>query len=104
MKHIREYKEFLNENTNARRFQNKGKLRYSDQFSGNISLSKTIGTELGFDPKKGSSGVGFDNVSFLGGGGGPAQQLRHGALAAPAPPPLHSLLLLALALALRPGA
>ena len=64
MKHVREYEEFLNENTNAKRFQNKGKLRYSDQFSGNISLSKTIGTELGFDPKKGSSGVGFDNVSM----------------------------------------
>lgn len=63
MKHIKEYEEFLNEN--AKRFQNKGKLRYNDQFSGNISLSKTISSELGFDPKKDSSkGVGFDSTSM----------------------------------------
>jgi len=58
-------KESINENRNARRFQNKGKLGYNDQFSGNVSLSLTIGNEVGFGPKKKyGEGIGFDNVSM----------------------------------------
>lgn len=64
MKHIKEYHEII-ESRNARRFQNKGKLGYNDQFSGNVSLSKTIGDELGFDRKKEySEGIGFDGGSM----------------------------------------
>ena len=40
-------------------------LNYRDQFIGKISLAKTIGTELGFNPKKEySEGVGFDYISL----------------------------------------
>lgn len=64
MKHIKEYNEIL-ESRNARRFQSKGKLGYNDQFSGNVSLSKTIGDELGFDRKKEfTEGIGFDGGSM----------------------------------------
>lgn len=57
MKHIKEYHEIL-ESRNAKRFQNKGKLRYNDQFSGNVSLSQTISQALD------GLGVGFDNTSM----------------------------------------
>jgi len=62
MKYIKSLE--LNENKkNAKRFTNKGKLGYNDQFSGNISLSKTLSDEFGFDPKKEfSQGVGFDST------------------------------------------
>lgn len=65
MKYIKTY-EVINENKrNAKRFKNKGKLRYNDQFSGNVSLSKTLADELGFDLKKEfTEGVGFDGVSM----------------------------------------
>jgi len=57
MKYIKDFKS-INENRNARRFQNKGKLRYNDQFSGNVSLSRTIADALdGMD-------VGFDSTSM----------------------------------------
>lgn len=65
MKYVKTY-EVINENKrNAKRFKNKGKLRYNDQFSGNVSLSKTLADELGFDLKKEfTEGVGFDGVSM----------------------------------------
>ena len=44
-------------NRNARRFQNKGKLGYNDQFSGNVSLSKTLGDECGHS-------LGFESTSL----------------------------------------
>ena len=64
MKYIKSLK--LNENKrNAKRFQNKGGLMRNDQFSGNVSLSKTLADELGFNPKKEySEGVGFDDLSM----------------------------------------
>ena len=50
---------------NARRFNNKGKLGMNDQFSGNISLAKTLSDELGFNIKKEfTEGVGFDDTSI----------------------------------------
>ena len=65
MKYVKAY-EVINENKrNAKRFKNRGGLLRNDQFSGNISLSKTIADELGFDPKKEfTEGVGFDNISM----------------------------------------
>lgn len=65
MKYIKDF-ESINENKrNAKRFKNKGGLMRNDQFSGNVSLSKTLADELGFDLKKEySEGVGFDNLSM----------------------------------------
>ena len=65
MKYVKPY-EVINENKrNAKRFKNRGGLMRNDQFSGNISLSKTIADELGFDPKKEfTEGVGFDNIAM----------------------------------------
>ena len=65
MKYIKDF-ESINENKkNAKRFTNKGKLGYNDQFSGNIALSKTLSDEFGFDPKKEfSQGVGFDSTTM----------------------------------------
>ena len=41
------------------------KLSYDDQFRGKTSLSKSLASELGFDPKKPwTGGVGFDYVSL----------------------------------------
>jgi hypothetical protein len=57
MKYIKDFKS-INENRNARRFQNKGKLRYNDQFSGNVSLSRTIADALD------GMAVGFDSTSM----------------------------------------
>ena len=65
MKYIKTY-EVINENKrNAKRFKNKGGLMRNDQFSGNISLSKTLADELGFNPKKEfTEGIGFDGISM----------------------------------------
>ena len=58
--------ESINENKrNAKRFKNKGGLMRNDQFSGNVSLSKTLADELGFDLKKEfTEGIGFDNIAM----------------------------------------
>jgi len=41
------------------------KLRYNDQFRGATSLSKTLASELGFDPKKPwTEGIGFDHTEM----------------------------------------
>lgn len=56
MKYVKEWSLFENVR-NAKRFKNKGKLRYNDQFSGNVSLSKTLGSECGLD-------LGFDSTSL----------------------------------------
>ena len=65
MKYIKDF-ESINENKrNAKRFKNKGGLMRNDQFSGNVSLSKTLADELGFDLKKEfTEGIGFDNISM----------------------------------------
>lgn len=65
MKYIKDF-ESINENKrNAKRFKNKGGLMRNDQFSGNVSLSKTLADELGFDLKKEfTEGIGFDNIAM----------------------------------------
>ena len=65
MKYIKDF-ESINENKrNAKRFKNRGGLMRNDQFSGNVSLSKTLADELGFDLKKEyTEGIGFDNIAM----------------------------------------
>lgn len=65
MKYIKGFDYIVENKRNAKRFKNKGGLMRNDQFSGNVSLSKTLADELGFNPKKEfSEGVGFDNISM----------------------------------------
>ena len=65
MKFIKGFDYIVENKRNAKRFKNKGGLMRNDQFSGNVSLSKTLADELGFNPKKEfSEGVGFDNISM----------------------------------------
>lgn len=65
MKYIKGFDYIVENKRNAKRFKNKGGLMRNDQFSGNVSLSKTLADELGFDLKKEySEGVGFDNLSM----------------------------------------
>lgn len=65
MKYIKGFDYIVENKRNAKRFKNKDGLMRNDQFSGNVSLSKTLADELGFDPKKEfSEGVGFDNISM----------------------------------------
>tara|TARA_R110001592_G_scaffold222901_1_gene478225 strand:+ start:7853 stop:9679 length:1827 start_codon:yes stop_codon:yes gene_type:complete len=60
-----ELSEVFENKKNARRFNNKGKLGINDEFSGNISLSKTLSDELGFNLKKEfTEGVAFDDTSI----------------------------------------
>ena len=59
------YIKTLNEAKYTSAFQKMNKLGYNDQISGRKSLSKTLGEDLGFDPKKEyAEGVGFDSVSL----------------------------------------
>ena len=69
MKHIKLYEEFsseLNEKVNASGYIKAGKLGYNDQFLGRRSLSYTLATDLGLDPKNEYIGpwLGFDHVSL----------------------------------------
>jgi len=65
MKYIKDFDYIVENKRNAKRFKNKGGLMRNDQFSGNVSLSKTLADELGFDLKKEySEGVGFDDISM----------------------------------------
>lgn len=65
MKYIKGFDYIVENKRNAKRFKNKGGLMRNDQFSGNVSLSKTLADELGFDLKKEfTEGVGFDNISM----------------------------------------
>ena len=65
MKYIKGFDYIVENKRNAKRFKNKGGLMRNDQFSGNVSLSKTLADELGFNPKKEfTEGVGFDNLSM----------------------------------------
>lgn len=69
MKHIKLYEEFtseLNEAVNASGYIKAGKLGYNDQFLGRRSLSYTLATDLGLNPKDEFSGpwLGFDHVSL----------------------------------------
>lgn len=69
MKHIKLYEEFnseVNEAVNASGYIKAGKLGYNDQFLGRRSLSYTLSTDLGLDPKNEFSGpwLGFDHVSL----------------------------------------
>jgi len=65
MKYIKGFDYIVENKRNAKRFKNKGGLMRNDQFSGNVSLSKTLADELGFNPKKEySEGVGFDDISM----------------------------------------
>ena len=65
MKYIKGFDYIVENKRNAKRFKNKGGLMRNDQFSGNVSLSKTLADELGFNPKKEfSEGIGFDNISM----------------------------------------
>ena len=65
MKYIKGFDYIVENKRNAKRFKNKGGLMRNDQFSGNVSLSKTLADELGFNPKKEySEGVGFDDLSM----------------------------------------
>ena len=65
MKYIKGFSYIVENKRNAKRFKNKGGLMRNDQFSGNVSLSKTLADELGFNPKKEfAEGVGFDNLSM----------------------------------------
>ena len=52
MKYIKGFDYIVENKRNAKRFKNKGGLMRNDQFSGNVSLSKTLADELGFNPKK----------------------------------------------------
>ena len=69
MKHIKLYEEFaseVNEAVNASGYIKAGKLGYNDQFLGRRSLSYTLATDLGLDPKNEFTGpwLGFDHVSL----------------------------------------
>lgn len=65
MKYIKGFDYIVENKRNAKRFKNKGGLMRNDQFSGNVSLSKTLADELGFNLKKEfTEGVGFDNISM----------------------------------------
>jgi len=65
MKYIKGFNYIVENKRNAKRFKNKGGLMRNDQFSGNVSLSKTLADELGFNPKKEfSEGIGFDDISM----------------------------------------
>ena len=65
MKYIRDFDYIVENKRNAKRFKNKGGLMRNDQFSGNVSLSKTLSDELGFNLKKEyTEGVGFDSTSL----------------------------------------
>ena len=69
MKHIKLYEEFtseVSEAVNASGYIKAGKLGYNDQFLGKRSLSYTLASELGLDPKNEFSGpwLGFDHVSL----------------------------------------
>ena len=63
MKYIKSLE--LNEAKYSKGYQKLGKLGYNDQFKSRVSLSKTLGEDLGFNAKKEySEGVGFDNTSL----------------------------------------
>ena len=69
MKHVKLYEEFkseVNEKVNASGYIKAGKLGYNDQFLGRRSLSYTLATDLGLDPKNEYTGpwLGFDHVSL----------------------------------------
>lgn len=63
MKYIKTFK--LDEAKYSRGYQKLGKLGYNDQFKSKVSLSKTLGEDLGFNPKKEfTEGVGFDHINL----------------------------------------
>ena len=62
----------LNEAVNASGYIKAGKLGYNDQFLGRRSLSYTLSTDLGLNPKNeygGGDWLGFDHVSLYSSGG-----------------------------------
>ena len=56
----------VNEKVNASGYIKAGKLGYNDQFLGRRSLSYTLATDLGLNPKDEFTGpwIGFDHVSM----------------------------------------
>lgn len=72
MKHIELFEQFINEKVNADAYVKAGKLGYNDQFLGRKSLSFTLSTDLGLNPKNefgGGDWLGFDHVSLYATGG-----------------------------------
>ena len=70
MKYIKSLE--LNEAVNASGYIKAGKLGYNDQFLGRRSLSYTLSTDLGMNPKNefgGGDWLGFDHVSLYSSGG-----------------------------------
>lgn len=62
----------INEKVNASAYIKAGKLGYNDQFLGRRSLSYTLSTDLGLNPKNefgGGDWLGFDHVSLYASGG-----------------------------------
>lgn len=86
MKHIKLYEEFnseVNEAVNASGYIKAGKLGYNDQFLGRRSLSYTLSTDLGLNPKHqfgGGDWLGFDHVSLYTTGGKKAGTILDDAL------------------------
>lgn len=76
--------ESLNEAVNALGYIKAGKLGYNDQFLGRRSLSYTLSTDLGMNPKNehgGGDWLGFDNVSLYASGGKKTGTILDNALA-----------------------
>jgi hypothetical protein len=70
MKYIKSLE--LNEAVNASGYIKAGKLGYNDQFLGRRSLSYTLSTDLGMNPKNefgGGDWLGFDHISLYSSGG-----------------------------------
>ena len=64
--------ETVNEAVNASGYIKAGKLGYNDQFLGRRSLSYTLSTDLGLNPKNefgGGDWLGFDHVALYAAGG-----------------------------------
>ena len=73
----------LNEAVNASGYIKAGKLGYNDQFLGRRSLSYTLSTDLGLNPKNeygGGDWLGFDHVSLYSSGGKKTGTILDGAL------------------------
>jgi hypothetical protein len=76
--------EDLNEAVNASGYIKAGKLGYNDQFLGRRSLSYTLSTDLGMNPKNefgGGDWLGFDHVSLYASGGRKTGTILNDALA-----------------------
>jgi len=72
MKHIKTFEYITEAKANPAGYIKAGKLGYNDQFLGRRSLSYTLSTDLGLNPKHefgGGDWLGFDHVSLYNSGG-----------------------------------